>query len=83
MKTSRANWHAIVAVFVVIGAEFAGLKDETSLQLSQHTWVYWLCLFCAIVVGAGNSLISTKPHDPAAPGSPPDENTPPPPVPKP
>ena len=37
----------------------------------------------AIVVGAGNSLISTKPHDPAAPGSPPDENTPPPPVPKP
>lgn len=66
MTKAKANWHAIVAIFVVIGAEFGGLKDETSAQLASHTWVFWLCLFCAIIVGAGNSLISTKTEDGSA-----------------
>lgn len=63
MTKSRANWHAIVAIAAVVGAEFEGLKNETVQQLKAHTPVFWLCLLCAIMVAAGNQLISTKPSN--------------------
>ena len=53
---------------VVVGAELEGLKGETYAQLAQHTVVFWLCLICAIIVGYGNSVISTKPQ--AGPANP-------------
>lgn len=77
MTKSKANWHANVALAIVIGAECAGLKDETMIQLAQHGPFFWVCLICAIVVGYGNSVISTKPTTeipaipPASPDNPP------------
>ena len=59
---SRARLHSYVAMAVVVGAELEGLKGETYAQLAQHTVVFWISLLCAIVVGYGNSVISTKPQ---------------------
>jgi hypothetical protein len=69
MTKSRANWHSLVAVAAVVGAELEGLKGETYQQLASHTIIFWVCLFCAIIVGYGNSVISTKPTEPAAPSN--------------
>ena len=60
MTKSRANWHAIVALGVVVGAECSSLKDETWNQITQHGPFFWVCLVCAILVGFGNSILSTK-----------------------
>lgn len=74
MTKSRANWHAIVALAIVTGAECAGLKDETAAQLALHGPFFWVCLVCAIVVGFGNSIISTKPSTSTPPNETPKNN---------
>ena len=68
MTKSRANWHAIAAIGIVVGAECSSLKDEYLSQLAQHGPFFWVCLAAAITVGFANSIISTKPspNDPSS-----------------
>lgn len=65
MTQSRANWHLIVAVAAVLGAEVEPLKDQTLAQvISTHGPFFWVSLLCAVIVGSANSILSTKQSTP-------------------
>lgn len=67
---------AAVAVASAVGAEFLALKDVAPDVLHAKTWAFWVSLFSAVVVNAGNTILAAlhpapeRRDAPAAPKTP-------------